>query len=77
MTMTAIVFLRIDLAKNFVDATGRACLVRPSVWHAALLDFKHWVRQLTGRRWGVSMDYRLKKLAQYLRGWLGYFGISQ
>ena len=25
----------------------------------------------------VSMDYRLRKLGQYLRGWLGYFGISQ
>ena len=23
------------------------------------------------------MDYRLRKLGQYLRGWLGYFGISQ
>ncbi len=22
------------------------------------------------------MDYRLKKLAQYVRGWMGYFGIS-
>src|SRR5512134_1253493 len=22
------------------------------------------------------MDYRLTKLAQYLRGWMGYFGIS-
>jgi RNA-directed DNA polymerase len=43
----------------------------------ALLNFKHRVRKLTGRSWGVSMDYRLKKLAQYLRGWLGYFGISQ
>ena len=40
-------------------------------------DFKHRVRQLTGRSWGVSMQYRFEKLAQYLRGWLGYFGISQ
>ncbi len=23
------------------------------------------------------MDYRLKKLNEYLRGWAGYFGISQ
>ena len=43
----------------------------------ALLDFKHRVKKLTGRSWGVSMEYRLKKLGQYLRGWLGYFGISQ
>jgi RNA-directed DNA polymerase len=43
----------------------------------ALLDFKHRVKELTGRSWGVSMEYRMKKLGQYLRGWLGYFGISQ
>jgi RNA-directed DNA polymerase len=44
---------------------------------AAIGDFKHRVRKLTGRSWGVSMQYRFNKLAQYLRGWLGYFGISQ
>jgi RNA-directed DNA polymerase len=43
----------------------------------ALANFKHRVRQLTGRSWGVSMDYRLHKLGQYLRGWTAYFGISQ
>ena len=44
---------------------------------AALADFKHRVRTLTGRSWGVSMDYRLFKLGQYVRGWMGYFGVSQ
>ena len=39
-------------------------------------DFLHRIRQLTGRSWGVSMDYRLHKLAQYLRGWMGYFATS-
>lgn len=43
----------------------------------ALADFKHRVKELTGRSWGVSMEYRLKKLGQYLRGWVAYFGISQ
>ena len=43
----------------------------------ALEDFKHHVRELTGRSWGVSMPYRFYKLAQYVRGWMGYFGISQ
>ena len=43
----------------------------------ALADFKHRVRELTGRSWGVSMDYRLHKLGQYVRGWMGYFGISE
>ena len=34
------------------------------------------MKELTGRSWFVSMDYRLRKLAQYLRGWVNYFGIS-
>lgn len=42
----------------------------------ALADFQHRLKRLTGRSWGVSMAYRLTKLAQYLRGWMGYFGIS-
>ena len=42
-----------------------------------LAAFKHRVKELTGRSWGVSMEYRLHKLRQYVRGWLGYFGISE
>ncbi len=44
---------------------------------AAFADFKHRIRELTGRSWGVSMQYRFDKLGQYLRGWMGYFGISE
>ena len=33
-------------------------------------------KELTGRSWFVSMDFRLRKLAQYLRGWVNYFAIS-
>lgn len=43
----------------------------------ALADFKHRVKELTGRSWGVPMDWQLHKLGQYVRGWVGYFGISQ
>ncbi|WP_408647959.1 group II intron reverse transcriptase/maturase [Tichowtungia aerotolerans] len=40
-------------------------------------EFKRRIKELTGRSWGVSMAYRLKKLRQYMRGWIGYFGISE
>jgi len=40
-------------------------------------EFKRQVRLLTGRSWGVSMDYRLKKLAEYVRGWMGYYALSE
>ena len=42
----------------------------------AFEDFRHNLRKLTGRSWGVSMGYRFHKLSQYVRGWMGYFGIS-
>jgi len=48
------------------------------VWsEQAFQDFKHRLRGLTSRRWRVSMEYRLKRISLYLRGWMGYFGISQ
>ena len=43
----------------------------------AFVRFKQRVRGLTGRNWGVSMAYRLFKLAEYLRGWMGYYGVSE
>lgn len=42
-----------------------------------LVAFKLRVKELTGRSWGISMAIRLHKLGQYVRGWLGYFGISE
>ncbi|MBW2087409.1 MAG: hypothetical protein JRI37_00225 [Deltaproteobacteria bacterium] len=40
-------------------------------------EFKRRVKHLTGRSWFVSMEYRYKKLAQYIRGRMNYFGISE
>jgi len=48
------------------------------VWsEKSLVKFQRRVRELTGRSWGVSMDYRLKKLSEYIRGWMAYFTLSQ
>jgi len=43
----------------------------------AFREFKRRVKLFTGRSWFVSMDYRLRKFAAYLRGWMGYFGIAE
>lgn len=43
----------------------------------ALQDFKHRLKGLTSRSWGVSMAERIERLNRYLRGWMNYFGISQ
>ncbi len=40
-------------------------------------DFIYRLKKLTGRSWGVSMRYRLKKLKEYVTGWMNYYGISQ
>lgn len=43
----------------------------------AYKEFRRRVKRYTGRSWFVSMKYRLHKLSTYLRGWMGYFGISE
>lgn len=43
----------------------------------AYADFRHRIKELTGRSWGVSMEHRLEQLRLYVRGWINYFGISQ
>ena len=48
------------------------------VWSdKSLAKFQRRIRELTGRSWGVSMDYRLKKLSEYIRGWMAYFALSK
>ena len=44
---------------------------------SAFEDFRYNLKYLTRRSWGVSMEYRLGKLNEYIRGWMNYFGISQ
>jgi len=43
----------------------------------AVLRFKQRVRELTRRTKGVSIERMAEELAQYLRGWIGYFGRCQ
>lgn len=75
--------LKVNMAKsrvaktdqtNFLGFTFKAGKIRWS--DAAFKEFKRRIRKLTGRSWFVTMEYRLGKLAQYLRGWMNYFGIS-
>jgi len=37
---------------------------------------KEKVRRVTNRNWGVSMEYRLKKLSETTNGWINYFGVA-
>ena len=60
---------------NFLGFTFKGTKIRWS--DKAFCEFKRRVKKLTGRSWFVTMEYRLSKLALYLRGWMHYFGISQ
>jgi RNA-directed DNA polymerase len=60
---------------DFLGFTFRGTKIRWS--DKAFEEFKRQVKKLTGRSWFVSMDYRLNRLAHYLRGWMNYFGISE
>lgn len=39
--------------------------------------FRRRVVELTGRNRGISLGRMIEELSQYLRGWIGYFGISE
>jgi RNA-directed DNA polymerase len=76
--------LRINEEKSRVVPTNQAVFLgftfRGTKIHwseKSFREFKRRVKELTGRSWFVSMDYRYQKLAQYLRGWMNYFGISE
>jgi RNA-directed DNA polymerase len=60
---------------SFLGFTFRRGAIR---WtDKAFEKFKRRIRELTGRSWRVSMNYRMMKLRQYLRGWINYFGIAE
>ena len=60
---------------SFLGFTFKGTKIRWS--DKAFREFKRRVKLLTGRSWFVSMKYRIKKLAQYIRGWMNYFSISE
>jgi RNA-directed DNA polymerase len=48
------------------------------VWSdQSLQDFKHVIRRLTARSWGISMETRIEKLSSYIRGWMNYYALSK
>lgn len=42
----------------------------------SIKQFERKLKQLTKRNWSVSMDYRIMKLNQVIRGWINYFRIG-
>lgn len=76
--------LRVNEEKSSVTKTDNCCFLGFTFKAAkirwsdrAFREFKRRIKELTGRSWFVSMEYRMRKLAEYLRGWVNYFGISE
>ncbi len=60
---------------NFLGFTFKGKKIR---WtESSFQEFHYQLKYLTRRSWGVSMEYRFRKLNQYIRGWMNYYGISQ
>jgi RNA-directed DNA polymerase len=43
----------------------------------AITRFRRRVVELTGRNRGISLEWMIKELSQYLIGWIGYFGFCE
>ncbi|MCX2967247.1 group II intron reverse transcriptase/maturase [Gordonia aquimaris] len=56
----------------FFTTAGVKIRVAPKAWSRA----RARLRVLTSRRWSVSMSYRIMRLNQYVRGWMGYFRLA-
>lgn len=50
---------------------------RIRVSESSLENFRYELKRLSRRNWSVSMSYRYECLRRYVRGWMGYFGISE
>ncbi|NMO05303.1 group II intron reverse transcriptase/maturase, partial [Gordonia sp. TBRC 11910] len=80
--------LKVNRAKSSIQVAATAMLlgfaffrrdsqVKVKVAPAALVRARNRLRELTSRRWSVSMAYRLMRINDYIRGWMGYFRLSE
>jgi group II intron reverse transcriptase/maturase len=63
--------------RHFVGFTmqmKKHVVVKPSKRSRDRVDMR--IRELTPRNWGGKIGTCIKRLNQYLRGWMGFFGIS-
>ena len=81
--------LKVNQAKSTISTASTARLlgfafffvaggkVRVRVHAKARKRVKARIRQLTRRRWSISMPERLERLNRFITGWMGYFGIAE
>lgn len=60
---------------SFLSFSFRAGKIKVS--DESLADFKYKLKELSNRNWSVSMAYRMIQIRQHIKGWMGYFGLSE
>lgn len=79
--------LRVNQSKSSIRPASMAVLlgygfyfagggVRLRVGPKTLKKCKDRIRELTRRRWSISMERRIRELNQYISGWMGYFRLA-
>lgn len=51
-------------------------LSRIRIHPKSILKLKEKIRMITNPHWSISMEERIRKLNQYLMGWIGYFALA-
>ncbi|MHA7178470.1 group II intron reverse transcriptase/maturase, partial [Arthrobacter sp. Sr24] len=80
--------LRVNREKSVINPASVATLlgfgfyftktgVKIRIAAKAFKRMKRRIKELTSRKWSVSMEYRTERLNRYVRGWMGYFRLSQ
>lgn len=59
----------------YFDSKSKRYEVRPH--EVSIQKFKRKLKRLTKRSWSISLDKRLLKLKQLIRGWVNYFRIAK
>jgi RNA-directed DNA polymerase len=59
---------------SFLSFSFRSGKVKVS--EESLAEFKYKLKELSKRNWSVRMEYRLFQIRRYIKGWMGYFGLS-
>lgn len=79
--------VKVNMQKSHVDRPWRLALLGFSFWTGkngigiriatkSLQRAKDAIRKITARNWGVAMAERIRRLNQYLRGWVNYFRLA-
>lgn len=57
----------------YYDKTGK---IKPKPHIKSIQKFKRTLKRLTKRSWSISLDERITRLNQVIRGWINYFRIA-